>query len=145
MFNFMLAEAINPVPLVGVFAAVLLVVLFFSFVPVRLWISALASNVRIGIMTLIGMKLRRVRPENIVNPLIKATKAGLSLQTKRLEAHYLAGGNVDRVVNALVAAQGYCTKQMGSEVGDWKAVWTLRQMQSGLISNYVSHEVYIFV
>lgn len=106
MFNFMLEESINVLPLVGVFAAVLLVVLFFSFVPVRLWISALASNVRIGIMTLIGMKLRRVRPENIVNPLIKATKAGLSLQTKRLEAHYLAGGNVDRVVNALVAAQG---------------------------------------
>lgn len=108
MFNFFLEQGQNfsAMPLVGVFAAILLIVLFFSFIPVRLWISALASNVRIGIMTLVGMKLRRVRPENIVNPLIKATKAGLSLQTKRLEAHYLAGGNVDRVVNALVAAQG---------------------------------------
>jgi hypothetical protein len=108
----------NFAPIVGIFAAVFLVVLFFSFVPVRLWISALASNVRIGIMTLIGMKLRRVRPENIVNPLIKATKAGLSLQTKRLEAHYLAGGNVDRVVNALVAAgfEGYVRPDHGRNI-----------------------------
>jgi len=55
MFNFMLEESIGALPIVGVFAAVLLIVLFFSFVPVRLWISALASNVRIGIMTLINM------------------------------------------------------------------------------------------
>ena len=108
MFNFMLngGAGFNFVPIIAVFGVILLVVLLFSFVPIRLWISALASNVRISIFALIGMRLRRVRPEYIVNPLIKATKAGITLQRNKLEAHYLAGGNVDKVVNALVAAQG---------------------------------------
>jgi len=79
--------------------------LFFTFIPVGLWISAFAANVRIGIFTLIGMRLRRVVPSRIVNPLIKATKAGINVSINKLEAHYLAGGNVDRVVNALIAAQ----------------------------------------
>lgn len=77
----------------------------FSFIPVGLWISALAAGVRVGIFTLIGMRLRRVPPARIVNPLIKADKAGLDMTVNQLEAHYLAGGNVDRVVNALVAAE----------------------------------------
>jgi uncharacterized protein YqfA (UPF0365 family) len=77
----------------------------FSFIPVGLWISALAAGVKIGIFTLIGMRFRRVPPAKIVNPLIKATKAGLDLNSNQLEAHYLAGGNVDRVINALIAAQ----------------------------------------
>lgn len=80
-------------------------VVLFSFVPVMLWISALASGVRIGIFTLVAMRLRRVIPSRIVNPMIKATKAGLGLSINQLESHYLAGGNVDRVVNALIAAQ----------------------------------------
>jgi uncharacterized protein YqfA (UPF0365 family) len=76
-----------------------------NFVPLGLWISALAAGVKIGIFTLIGMRLRRVIPSRIVNPLIKATKAGLNVTVNELEAHYLAGGNVDKVVNALIAAQ----------------------------------------
>lgn len=79
--------------------------MFFSFVPVGLWISAFAANVKVGIFTLVGMRLRRVVPSRVVNPLIKATKAGLNVTINKLEAHYLAGGNVDRVVNALIAAQ----------------------------------------
>ena len=79
--------------------------LFFSFIPVRLWISAAAAGVKVGIFNLIGMRLRRVAPSRVVNPMIKATKAGLDVNINKLEAHYLAGGNVDRVVNALVAAQ----------------------------------------
>jgi len=79
--------------------------LFFSFIPIGLWISAIAANVKIRIGTLIGMKLRRVTPVRIVIPQIKAVKAGLDLSINKLEAHYLAGGNVDRVVNALIAAQ----------------------------------------
>ncbi len=78
---------------------------FFSFVPVALWISASAANVHVGIGTLVGMRLRRVVPSKIVNPLVKATKAGIDLPINKLEAHYLAGGNVDRVINALIAAQ----------------------------------------
>ena len=83
----------------------LLVVIFFIFVPVGLWISAIASGVKIGIVNLIGMKLRRVAPKKIVFPMIKATKAGLSTKVNQLEAHYLAGGNVDNVINALIAAE----------------------------------------
>lgn len=89
--------------LLGLF--VIVIALFFSFIPLGLWISALAANVKVGIFTLIGMRLRRVIPSRIVNPLIKAIKAGLDVSTNKLEAHYLAGGNVDRVVNALIAAQ----------------------------------------
>ena len=84
---------------------VLLVIGFFSLVPMGLWISAVASGVKVGVITLIGMKLRRVKPVHIVMPLIKATKAGLKLTANQLEAHYLAGGNVDSVVNALIAAE----------------------------------------
>lgn len=94
---------------IGIFiiiaAAIMFLWLFFTFVPVALWISALAANVKIGIPTLIGMRLRRVVPSKIVNPMIKAVKAGLDISINKLEAHYLAGGNVDRVINSLIAAQ----------------------------------------
>lgn len=88
---------------IGIIA--LVIILFFSFVPVGLWISSLAANVKVSIFNLIGMRLRRVVPSKIVLPLIKATKAGLSLNVNQLEAHYLAGGNVDGVVNALIASE----------------------------------------
>lgn len=84
---------------------VVLIIGFFTMVPMGLWISAIASGVKIGIFDLIGMRLRRVRPTYIVMPMIKATKAGLKLKVNQLEAHYLAGGNVDSVVNALIAAE----------------------------------------
>ncbi|WP_190287474.1 flotillin-like protein FloA [Paenibacillus darwinianus] len=90
--------------LIGVVVFIVLIV-FLSFFPVMLWISALASGVRISIITLVAMRLRRVVPSRIVNPMIKATKAGLGLTINQLESHFLAGGNVDRVVNALIAAQ----------------------------------------
>ncbi|TKI56219.1 UPF0365 family protein [Brevibacillus antibioticus] len=94
------------IPLIFMVAVAIVVLsVFFSFVPVMLWISALASGVNIGIITLVAMRLRRVVPSRIVNPLIKARKAGLQLDTNQLESHYLSGGNVDRVVDALVAAQ----------------------------------------
>ncbi|GEQ37870.1 flotillin-like protein FloA [Tetragenococcus halophilus] len=91
-----------------VIAAILIVILliiFLRFVPVGLWVTAYFSGVKVGIGTLIGMRLRRVNPHRIIRPLIKATKAGLSLSTNQLEAHYLAGGNVDRVIDALIASQ----------------------------------------
>lgn len=91
--------------LVLIALAIVALSVFFSFVPVMLWISALASGVRVGIVTLIAMRIRRVVPSRIVNPLIKARKAGLGLTINQLESHFLAGGNVDRVVNALIAAQ----------------------------------------
>ncbi|MFD1705449.1 flotillin-like protein FloA [Siminovitchia sediminis] len=91
--------------LIIVVIAIIVLAVLFTFVPVGLWISALAAGVRIGIFTLIGMRLRRVIPRRVVEPMIKAHKAGINVATNQLESHYLAGGNVDRVVNALIAAQ----------------------------------------
>ena len=80
------------------------VMIFLHFVPLGLWISALAADVRVSIITLVGMRMRRVPPAKSILPLIKANKAGLDVQVNQLEAHYLAGGNVDKVVDALIAA-----------------------------------------
>src|SRR5687767_12967848 len=77
---------------------------FFYFVPIGLWITALFSGVRVGIGTLIGMRLRKVPPAEIIRPLISATKAGLELDVGQMEAHYLAGGKVGHVVTALISA-----------------------------------------
>ncbi len=83
----------------------ILLMVFFRFVPIGLWISALAAGVKVGLFNLVGMRLRRVPPHKIVMPLIKAIKAGLEMDTSKLEAHYLAGGNVDKVIDALIAAE----------------------------------------
>src|SRR5690606_16801901 len=91
--------------LVAIVIGIIVLAILFTSVPIGLWISAIAAGVKIGIFTLIGMRLRRVIPGRVVNPLIKAHKAGINVATNQLESHYLAGGNVDRVVNALIAAQ----------------------------------------
>ncbi|OCA97320.1 flotillin-like protein FloA [Clostridium beijerinckii] len=90
--------------LIVVIAVVFLIAVFIRFIPIGLWVSSLAANVQVSIFNLIGMRLRRVVPSKIVIPLIKSTKAGMGLNVNQLEAHYLAGGNVDNVVNALIAA-----------------------------------------
>jgi uncharacterized protein YqfA (UPF0365 family) len=78
--------------------------IFFRFIPIGLWVTALASGVRVSFATLFGMRFRKVNPTGIVSPLINATKAGLDLRINDLESHYLSGGNVQRVVNALISA-----------------------------------------
>lgn len=95
---------IEVAPIIIIALILIALVILFTFVPVTLWISALAAGVKVGLFTLIGMRLRRVVPSRVINPLIKAYKAGLDVTTNQLESHYLAGGNVDRVVNALIAA-----------------------------------------
>ncbi len=92
------------IPLFPIILLLIFVIFLFSFVPIGLWISALAAGVNVGIITLIGMRLRRVPPGRIILPLIKAQKAGLDVVIDKLEAHFLAGGNVDRLIDALVAA-----------------------------------------
>jgi len=84
--------------------AVFMLLFLFWAVPVRLWVEAIFAGVRVGIGELIGMRLRKVSPHLVVRPLITATKAGLNLTTRQLEAHYLARGKVDRVVQALISA-----------------------------------------
>src|SRR5690554_4264671 len=86
-------------------AIVIFILLLLNFIPIGLWISAWAADVRISIWTLFTMRLRRVPPAHIILPLIKARQAGLHVTIEQLETHYLAGGNVDRVVDALIAAQ----------------------------------------
>jgi uncharacterized protein YqfA (UPF0365 family) len=73
-------------------------------VPLPLWIAAWASGAYVGLITLIGMRLRRVPPNTVINAYISAVKAGLSIPVNDLEAHFLAGGNVTRVVNAMISA-----------------------------------------
>jgi uncharacterized protein YqfA (UPF0365 family) len=90
--------------IVGIVILVLLIFFFFYFVPVGLWITAIFSGARVGLGTLVGMLLRKVSPGDIVRPYISATKAGLDLNVSQMEAHYLAGGNVERVVQALISA-----------------------------------------
>jgi uncharacterized protein YqfA (UPF0365 family) len=98
-------EALTGLSLVIIIAVFLFIILFLYFIPVRLYIAAIASGVKIKIFQdLIGMRLRRVSPALIVNSMITATKAGIVVQQGKLEAHYLAGGNVPRVVNALISA-----------------------------------------
>jgi uncharacterized protein YqfA (UPF0365 family) len=95
---------VTPLILIGVLVVVVYIILF-SVIPTGLWISALASGVYVGLGSLVGMRLRRVNPSRIIYPLIKARKAGLlDVHQGKLEAHFLAGGNVDKVVDALIAA-----------------------------------------
>ncbi len=78
--------------------------LFVYLIPVRLWIAAIAAGVKIGIFPLIGMRLRKVDPHIIVPCLIMLHKAGVAVNTDRLEAHFLAGGDVIKVAKALISA-----------------------------------------
>ena len=91
--------------LVVILGVVLLAVVLLYFIPVRLWITAIFSGVKLGLFRdLVGMRLRNVPPAAIVRPLITAHKAGIPVDPPQLEAHYLAGGHVQQVVNALISA-----------------------------------------
>jgi uncharacterized protein YqfA (UPF0365 family) len=84
--------------------AVIAIFLLLYLVPIPLWIAAWASGAYVGLFTLVGMRLRRIPPNTIVTARISAVKAGLELSVNDLEAHFLAGGNVVRVVNAMISA-----------------------------------------
>ena len=90
--------------LISAFAGLIVLFIFLYFVPVNLWITAIFSNVKVGLLELVGMRIRKVPPSIIVNSLITSTKAGLNLTTNDLETHYLAGGNVPNVIRALISA-----------------------------------------
>lgn len=83
---------------------IIILFVFLYFVPVGLWFSALLSNVRVSLVQLVFMRFRKVPPHIIVKAMINSHKAGLRLTRDQLEAHYLAGGNVINVVNALISA-----------------------------------------
>jgi uncharacterized protein YqfA (UPF0365 family) len=88
-----------------IFVVLFSLVIFLYFIPVGLWITAYFSGVKIKLVRdLVGMRLRKVPPSHIVKPMITAHKAGIFLDAPQLEAHYLAGGQVQLVVNALISA-----------------------------------------
>ncbi len=87
-----------------VFGGIIFFFIFLYFVPVNLWITAVFSNVKVGLFELVFMRIRKVPPSIVVNSLITATKAGVKLTTSELETHYLAGGHVPSVIKALISA-----------------------------------------
>ncbi len=90
--------------IVPIIVILVIVGIFLSFVPLGLWISAVSAGVKVSIFSLVGMRLRRVRADKIIRPLIKAQKAGMNVNANQLESHLLSGGRVDNVVDALIAA-----------------------------------------
>jgi uncharacterized protein YqfA (UPF0365 family) len=94
----------DPTVFVVIAVVIILVTILLTFIPIRLWIAALASGAHVGLFTLVAMRLRRVPPKAIVEPRISAVKAGLQIPLELLEGHYLANGNVQAVVNALISA-----------------------------------------
>jgi len=87
-----------------VIAIAVLVLLFFVGSAIALWVQALVSGARVGLFNIVFMRFRKVPPNLIVTSKIMAVKAGLDFSTDSLESHFLAGGNVSRVVQALIAA-----------------------------------------
>ncbi|MBI5445097.1 MAG: flotillin-like protein FloA [Deltaproteobacteria bacterium] len=90
--------------LVLLLGAIVVVLLVLYLVPIPLWVAAWASGAYVGLLTLIGMRMRRVPPNTVVNARISSVKAGLDIPLNDIEAHYLAGGNVVNVVNAMISA-----------------------------------------
>ena len=106
--NLLVAAAGGSLGLAGLVLLLVIGIIVVGFIiymiPVRHWIAAMFSGVPISIFSLVGMRLRRVPPTDIVDAMIQARKAGIDIRTDVLEAHYLAGGDIARVVAALVAA-----------------------------------------
>lgn len=87
-----------------IIALVVIVLLYFIGSSIKLWIQAIVSGAHVGLLNIVFMRFRKVPPKLIVESKIMAAKAGLGISTDALESHYLAGGNVSRVVQALIAA-----------------------------------------
>jgi uncharacterized protein YqfA (UPF0365 family) len=89
----------------GLVAVIILLYVLLVVIPIKLWVTAQVSGVRVGLLQLVVMRIRRVPPALIVNALITSTKAGLSVNADDLETHFMAGGNVNNVISALIAAE----------------------------------------
>lgn len=88
--------------IVGFFILLILFAVLFNFI--NLYVQALLSGAKVSLFSLVGMKLRKVDPRTIVLSRIRAVKAGIDISTNQLETHYLAGGRVPSIINALIAA-----------------------------------------
>lgn len=90
--------------LLTVVGAIIALFVFFYILPINLWFTAQLSGVRVSLLNLFLMRLRKVSPSLVVNAMITSTKAGLNLTSNDIETHYLAGGNVNNVIKALISA-----------------------------------------
>ncbi|WP_028296203.1 flotillin-like protein FloA [Olivibacter sitiensis] len=94
----------NFTPIFIVVGAVIALFFFLYLLPVNLWFTAQLSGVKVNLLNLLLMRLRKVSPSLVVNAMIISTKAGLNLTSNEIETHYLAGGNVNNVIKALISA-----------------------------------------
>jgi uncharacterized protein YqfA (UPF0365 family) len=94
----------GPMLIAAIVAILALMAMFFYFIPISLWFTAYVSGVKVSILQLILMRIRKVPPSLIINAQINSVKAGLSTTTNDLETHYMAGGNVNSVIKALISA-----------------------------------------
>lgn len=101
--NSLLALSI-PGLVVGIVLIVLAIILFFVMVPISIWFRALVSGAPISMAKLVGMRLRKIKIAMIVDAYITGKKAGLNININELETHYMAKGDVQKVVNALISA-----------------------------------------
>ena len=109
---------------------------FVYFIPVRLWISAIASGVKISLFSLIGMRLRKVDPFVIVPSIIMVHKAGLSLSSDALEAHYLAHAVV--AMMCVMSPEGI---MLGGSVMHQQQLFPLVRQKAGeLLNDYLKHD-----
>jgi uncharacterized protein YqfA (UPF0365 family) len=98
-------NAIGAAAILLIVGGIFFLIIFFYFIPIGLWITAISSGVKVRIFSdLVGMRLRKIPPDVIVRSKITAIKAGIPVEIPRLEAHFLAGGNVHKVINALISA-----------------------------------------
>ncbi|MBT6439544.1 MAG: UPF0365 family protein, partial [Flavobacteriales bacterium] len=88
---------------IGVLGLVGLLILLY-LIPVGLWFQSVVSGAKVSMLQLIFMRFRKVPPSLMVNARINAKKAGIEISTDLLESHYMAGGNVMNVINALISA-----------------------------------------
>ncbi len=90
--------------IIGAVGFIFFLWLFFYLIPIKLWIAAKLTRTPVGLLDMVGMRFRRVSPPSIVNPMINGIQAGVVVTRKQMESHYLAGGNVAKVVMALIAS-----------------------------------------
>jgi uncharacterized protein YqfA (UPF0365 family) len=91
-------------PILMIIGAIVALFLLLYILPVNLWFTAQLSGVKVNLLNLVLMRLRKVSPSLVVNSMIISTKAGLNISSNDIETHYLAGGNVNKVIKALISA-----------------------------------------
>ena len=104
MFNSLLSEINIAGLIVGIVLIVVAFIVFLIIVPLSIWFRALVSGAPISMGKLVGMRLRKIKIGMIVEAYITGKKAGLDIKIGELETHYMAKGNVEKVVNALISA-----------------------------------------